>query len=1033
MGTFPYPYMNGRLHLGHSFTVSKVEFACAFQRLKGKRVLFPFGFHCTGMPIKACADKLRDEIAAFGNPPQFPQEEEHEEEHEEAKPEEAKPEEAKPEEAKPEEGKHESKVGKSFHSRKTKVAQKGGKSVYQWNIMKSIGLSDDEIAPFADPLHWLNFFPPATKADLIKFGAGVDWRRSFITTEVNPFYDSFVRWQFETLRDLGKVKFGTRYAVYSPKDGQPCADHDRASGENVRPQEYTNIKLQVVEPVPEKLKPIKEKGLRIFLVASTLRPETMYGQTNCWILPEGEYGVFQVSESEAFVCSDRAARNMAFQGFSRVPGQVEKLGEVKGAELIGCPLKAPLTKYEVIYCLPMFNVLMDKGTGIVTSVPSDAPHDYAAYMDLRRKEALRQKFGVKDEWIMPFELIPIISTEELGNLAAVKVCEEKSIKSQNDADQLEKAREVCYQLGFYKGIMLLGEHAGKPVREAKTLVRDMLVETGQAAPYAEPEALVVSRSGDICVVANTDQWYIPYGEAQWKEKTKEWIDKMEFYEDETRRGFEFALDWLDSWACSRSFGLGTRLPWDPQYLIESLSDSTIYMAYYTVAHYLHADFNGQVPGKAGIKAEQMTRGVWDHILLGKDVPADCAIPVQTLAQMKKEFDFWYPMDLRVSGKDLINNHLTFCVYNHTAIFANEKWPRTMRANGHLLLNDKKMSKSTGNFMTMSDGVDKFGADAMRFTLAEAGDGLEDANFKEVTANAAVLRLYNYIEWCQEVLAPESFAKLRNGEFNFHDRVFMNDINQAIAAADAAYQRTRFREALISGFHDFQTARDQYRSATQIVGLEMHAELVRRFVQVQTLLIAPITPHLSDFIWTKVLRNQGHVVVASWPEIEPIDRVIAAKSDYLKNNVLNFRAKLTFAMKPKKGKPVEKPKTATILAAREYPEWQKRIYQILNENYKPDTPELFASNKDLAAKFAQDPVVKPKAKNAMAFAATIIGEVKARGAEALQSALTFDELAFLNENVHYIAAVVGLESIELKEEENATTAAPGKPNIIFPAN
>ena len=52
MCSFPYPYMNGRLHLGHTFTLSKAEFAAGFQRLKGKRALFPFGFHCTGMPIK---------------------------------------------------------------------------------------------------------------------------------------------------------------------------------------------------------------------------------------------------------------------------------------------------------------------------------------------------------------------------------------------------------------------------------------------------------------------------------------------------------------------------------------------------------------------------------------------------------------------------------------------------------------------------------------------------------------------------------------------------------------------------------------------------------------------------------------------------------------------------------------------------------------------------------------------------------------------------------------------------------------------
>lgn len=73
--TFPFPYMNGRLHLGHTFSLSKCEFAVRYQRLKGKHVLFPFGFHCTGMPIKACADKLKREMESFGCPPKFPQEE----------------------------------------------------------------------------------------------------------------------------------------------------------------------------------------------------------------------------------------------------------------------------------------------------------------------------------------------------------------------------------------------------------------------------------------------------------------------------------------------------------------------------------------------------------------------------------------------------------------------------------------------------------------------------------------------------------------------------------------------------------------------------------------------------------------------------------------------------------------------------------------------------------------------------------------------------------------------------------------------
>ena len=57
--------------------------------------------------------------------------------------------------------------------------------------------------------------------------------------------------------------------------------------------------------------------------------------------------------------------------------------------------------------------------------------------------------------------------------------------------------------------------------------------------------------------------------------------------------------------------------------------------------------------------------------------------------------------MQASGKDLINNHLSFALYNHTAIWEGkpEKWPKSMRCNGHLLLNGDKMSKSTGSLLT----------------------------------------------------------------------------------------------------------------------------------------------------------------------------------------------------------------------------------------------------------------------------------------------------------------------------------------------
>ena len=78
-------------------------------------------------------------------------------------------------------------------------------------------------------------------------GCGVDWRRSFITTDANPYYDSFVQWQFRTLYKQGRIVKDKRYTIFSSFDGQPCADHDRSVGEGVLPQEYTLIKMEAIE------------------------------------------------------------------------------------------------------------------------------------------------------------------------------------------------------------------------------------------------------------------------------------------------------------------------------------------------------------------------------------------------------------------------------------------------------------------------------------------------------------------------------------------------------------------------------------------------------------------------------------------------------------------------------------------------------------------------------------------------------------------------------------------------------------------
>ena len=308
--TFPYPYMNGRLHLGHGFSLSKCEFQSRYQRLIGKNVLFPFGFHCTGMPIAAASKRVQNEFKE--NPDIIKQIKEHK-------------------------------------LKKTK------KEMTQVEILKEVGVADEDLQKFENPDFWLQYFPPYAQSDLEKLGANIDFRRSFITTDKQKYYDKFIEWHMLKLKEHNFIDFGKRNAIFSIREDQPCADHDRSCGEGLGPQEYTLIKMELLqsEKIPEKIKNIISANKKIFLVAATLRPETMYGQTNCYILPKGEYGLYEMANGEIYISSEHAMINMAYQEKTKEPKKAIPLLKIKGEELIGAKISAPLSIYKEVYLFPM--------------------------------------------------------------------------------------------------------------------------------------------------------------------------------------------------------------------------------------------------------------------------------------------------------------------------------------------------------------------------------------------------------------------------------------------------------------------------------------------------------------------------------------------------------------------------------------------------------------------------------------------------------------------------------------------------------
>lgn len=1048
--TFPYPYCNGFLHIGHSFSLSKAEFIVGYKRMKNVKCLFPFGFHCTGMPIQASANKLAKELEEFGNPPVFSNESN--------------------EVCHLGVGMTQSPHPNKGKATKGKVATKASTQKHQWDILRESGIAESDIANFANPLAWLRFFPHENIRDLKSFGLRVDWRRSFITTEENPYYDSFIRWQFNKLRKFNKIKFGKRHAIYSPGDAQPCADHDRATGEGVQPQEYTLIKLKVL-CIPQNSELQSLLGDRpVFLPAATLRPETMYGQTNCWILPNGEYAAFELKNGEIFIMSRHAARNMSYQDFFHEFGVTNELGPVSGSDLIGLPVRAPLSPYERIYVLPLLTVSMVKGTGIVTSVPSDAPDDYRGLMDLKEKAALRAKFFLKDEWVLPYEPIPIIDTPGFGTLAAAEACIRRKIRSQNDRDALAIAKEEVYKAGFYQGQLLVGEMAGQSVMLAKSKIRDDLVSAGLARTYSEPEKKVTSRGGDECVVALCDQWYLEYGERSWRDKVKCCLSKMSLYTDETRNAFDAVLIWLKEWACSRQFGLGTKLPWDDRWLIESLSDSTIYMAYYTVAHLLQGgpeNLDGHNVGPAQICSENMTDELWDFVLLGEGDPTNILANSDVLRKMRQEFLFWYPVNLRVSGKDLVGNHLTFFLYNHVALFPENHWPESIRVNGHVLLNAEKMSKSTGNFLTLRGAIQKYTSDGVRFALANATDTVEDANFAEESADGAILKLWTLVDVVEE--AMENLELMESGEYRrFADRVFTSRLQKQLRLTEAAYENMLFREALKEGFFEMTNHFGKYREA---VGADkttrssstlkrMHKNVFLEYIFFQTVCIAPICPHTAEHIWGLIKdglkENFGipawdSVMQVMWPDSNEPDESLLKASEYLNDVLSRIRVAIIKPAKKKKGSQLpSKPSKVNIFVRADMLDWQVIVVEYFRESFDEEawraSRENNPSNENAWWKYPNDCpkrisalLTKDQMKNkrVMPFVAMVKKEVESEGSIALDRSPKFDEYDVLRENCDLILNQLkpfGICEVlignALDAEDRCSDAAPGHPTFVL---
>ncbi|MEM2362835.1 MAG: leucine--tRNA ligase, partial [Candidatus Nezhaarchaeales archaeon] len=619
--TFPFPYVNGRLHVGHGFSAVRLDVYARFKRMQGYNVLFPFAWHWTGEPIVGAAERI----------------------------------------------------------------MKGDEKLIR--SLKTIDkIPEEEIKRFTDPVYMASYYMNENRKTVIDIGLSVDWRREFHTSSYHSAFSRFVTWQFNRLKKMGYIVRGTHPVVWCPHCQSPTGDHDRLEGEGVSPEVYVLVKFRCGDT---------------YLPAATFRPETIFGATNLWINPEAMY-VEAVVNGEKWIISELAALKLKEQ-----LKKVEVLRKFEGRELLGLYCRAPITDRE-LPILPANFVDPDNGTGIVFSVPAHAPYDWLALRDLMIDPQPLKKYGLDPKVIEGLKPISIIKVEGFGDYPALELVNKLNIKNQLDA-KADEATKIIYKKEYHMGVMKENclNYSNLKVSEAKEKVFEDMKSVGLADQMYELPEKVVCRCTTRCIVKIlTDQWFLKYSDPKWKSKTRKLVSKIKIHPEEARNYFFEVIDWLRDWACARRTGLGTPLPWDPSWIVETLSDSTIYMAFYIIAKYVN---------KGQLRPENLTEEFFDYVFLGEGTLEHASnvsdLKPELLEEIRREFLYWYPVDLRGSGKDLVPNHLTFFLFHHTAIFPEELWPQGITVNGIVMVEGEKMSKSKGNFVTLNDAIASYGADA----------------------------------------------------------------------------------------------------------------------------------------------------------------------------------------------------------------------------------------------------------------------------------------------------------------------------------
>jgi leucyl-tRNA synthetase len=706
-------------------------------------------------------------------------------------------------------------------------------------LTNTYNVDEDTLGEMETPMGFArHFIEEHYKKGMQDLGLSIDWRREFTTNDDR--YSKFITWQYETLRDRGLLEKGLHPVKYCTNEDQPVTTHDILEGEEAEFQEYTLIEFQT-----------DLDGASVTVPMATLRPETVRGVTNAYIDPGAEYVVAAVDGEHWFV-SAQAARKLELQG-----RDVEVRHEYDGEALVGETVRNPITGDDVLV-LPATFVDADNATGVVMSVPAHSPDDYLALQEAKADDDRMREYGIDPDAVDAIEPIPILDIEGYGEIPARTAVDDAGIESSDDPG-LEDVTQDLYNAEFNSGVLHddYGEFAGGVVADVRDDFKRQYLGNGFDTMQEFSEEVVCRCGGDV-EVAKQDTWFLRYNDQEWKGKAHDAIAGLDAIPENTREQYDHTVDWLNEWPCIRNYGLGTRLPWDEDFVIEPLSDSTIYMAYYTIAHRID-----------DVPIEDLTREFFDALFYGAEALDDPESAPERALELREEFDHWYPVDYRCSGNDLVNNHLTFFLFHHAELFDPDNWPEGITVMGMGLLEGEKMSSSKGHVVLPGEAISEYGADTVRFFLMNSAEPWQDYDWRADQVGTTRDQLEAFWRRAEDVVAradeeraldaadaPEDLAQA--------DRWLLARLQETVATVTEAMESFETRTASQAAFYNLEEDLRWYRRRRDQDAPA--AQWTRRYVlQTRLRLLAPFTPFMANELHEDLTGEPAED--AAWPTVD----------------------------------------------------------------------------------------------------------------------------------------------------------------------